>query len=138
MGPVRQNPIQRTVNSVHMCVQFTVYNCCTQYCTEQTSCPPDNHHCSDDAYLRERGCPGFAHKCHRAPYSTVLCITHRQLVTRYHTAQRHELHTEKLTWNTAGKLAREFSDEAITDAVLERTKDDDRPAVFHYHHIHTQ
>ena len=29
MGPVRQNPIQRTVSSVHMCVQFTVYNCCT-------------------------------------------------------------------------------------------------------------
>jgi len=58
MGPVRQNPIQRTVSSVHMCVQFTVYNC-TQYCTEQTwwfsLCPPDNHHCSDDVYLRERG-----------------------------------------------------------------------------------
>jgi len=36
MGPVRQNPIQRTVRSVHVCVQFTVYNCCTQYCTEQT------------------------------------------------------------------------------------------------------
>jgi len=36
MGPVRQNPIQRTVRSVHMCVQFTVYNRCTQYCTEQT------------------------------------------------------------------------------------------------------
>ena len=24
MGPVRQNPIQRTVSSVHMCVQFIV------------------------------------------------------------------------------------------------------------------
>ena len=36
MDPVRQNPIQRTVRSVHMCAQFTVYNCCTQYCTEQT------------------------------------------------------------------------------------------------------
>jgi len=24
MDPVRQNPIQRTVSSVHMCVQFTV------------------------------------------------------------------------------------------------------------------
>jgi len=34
MGPVRQNPIQRTVSSVRMCEQFTVYNCCTQYCTE--------------------------------------------------------------------------------------------------------
>ena len=36
MGPVRQNPIQRTVRSVHMCVHCTVHDCCTQYCTEQT------------------------------------------------------------------------------------------------------
>ena len=36
MGPVRQNPIQRTVMSVHMCVHCTVHNCCTQYFTEQT------------------------------------------------------------------------------------------------------
>jgi len=36
MGPVRQNPIQRTVRSVHMCVHCTVHNCCTQYCTKQT------------------------------------------------------------------------------------------------------
>jgi len=36
MDPVRQNPIQRTVSSVHMCVHFTVYSCCTQYCTKQT------------------------------------------------------------------------------------------------------
>ena len=32
MGPVRQNPIQRTIRSVHMCVHRTVHNCCTQYC----------------------------------------------------------------------------------------------------------
>ena len=38
MGPVRQNPIQRTVSLfiLHMCVHRTVHNCCTQYCTEQT------------------------------------------------------------------------------------------------------
>jgi len=36
MDPVRQNPIQRTVRSVYMCVHCTVHNCCTQYCTEQT------------------------------------------------------------------------------------------------------
>ena len=29
MGPVRQNPTQRTVRSVHMCVHYTVHNCCT-------------------------------------------------------------------------------------------------------------
>jgi len=36
MGPMRQNPIQRTVRSVYMCVHCTVHNCCTQYCTQQT------------------------------------------------------------------------------------------------------
>jgi len=35
MGPVRQNPIQRTVTSVHMRVHCTVHNCCTQYITAQ-------------------------------------------------------------------------------------------------------
>jgi len=57
MGPVRQNPIQRTVRSVHVCVHCTVHNSCAQYCTEQTryfpSYPQVNHHCSDDVYLRE-------------------------------------------------------------------------------------
>jgi len=38
MGPVWQNPIQRTVRSVHMCVHCTVHYCCTQYtCAEETS-----------------------------------------------------------------------------------------------------
>jgi len=27
---------QTTVRSVHMCMHCTVYNCCTQYCTEHT------------------------------------------------------------------------------------------------------
>jgi len=36
MGPVRQNAIQRTVRSVHMCARCTVHNRCTQYCTERT------------------------------------------------------------------------------------------------------
>jgi len=36
MGPVRQNPIQRIVRSVHMHVHCTVHNCCTQHCTEHT------------------------------------------------------------------------------------------------------
>jgi len=36
MGPVRRNPIQRTVRSVHMCAHCTMHNCRTQYCTEPT------------------------------------------------------------------------------------------------------
>jgi len=58
MGPVRQNPIQRTVRSVRTCVHCTVHNCCTQYCTDLIlfpSYPPDNHHWYDDVYLGEGG-----------------------------------------------------------------------------------
>jgi len=36
MGPVRENPIQRTVRSLHVCVHCTVHNCCTKYFREQT------------------------------------------------------------------------------------------------------
>jgi len=37
MGAVKQNPIQRTVRSAHMCVHCTVHSYCTRYCTEQSS-----------------------------------------------------------------------------------------------------
>jgi len=59
MGPVRQNPIQRTVRSVYMYVHCTVHNCCTAHNIAQNrpdnfpSYPPDNHHRSDDVYLRK-------------------------------------------------------------------------------------
>jgi len=56
MGEVRQNPVQKTVSSVYICVQFTVYNNTAQNRPDNfPSYPPDNHHCSDDVYLRERG-----------------------------------------------------------------------------------
>ena len=35
MGPVRQNPIQRTVRTAHLSVLMTVHNFSTQYSTEQ-------------------------------------------------------------------------------------------------------
>jgi len=35
MGPVRQNPIQRTVRTVHLSVLMTVHSSSTQYNTEQ-------------------------------------------------------------------------------------------------------
>ena len=66
MGPVRQNPIQRTV-SLFICV-------CTALCTivahniaqnrpdSFPPYPPDNHHISDDVYLREGGLQGDANK----------------------------------------------------------------------------
>jgi len=35
MGPVRQNPIQRTVRNAHLSVLMTVHSFSTQYNTEQ-------------------------------------------------------------------------------------------------------
>ena len=37
MGPVRQNPIQRTVRTAHLSVLMTVHNFSTQYNTAQNS-----------------------------------------------------------------------------------------------------
>jgi len=59
MGPVRENPIQRTV-SLCICVCIAL---CTIVATNIAQkrpdsfppYPPDNHHCSDDVYLREGG-----------------------------------------------------------------------------------
>ena len=80
MDPVRQNPIQRTVRSVHMCVQ------CIALCTivahniaqirpdNFPSYPPDNHHFSDDVYLREGGL--LLVRPHKVSYkvSNVVCL----------------------------------------------------------------
>jgi len=60
MGPARQNSIQRTVRSVHMCVHcalctIVAHNIAQNRPDNFPSYPADNHHCSDDVYLRERG-----------------------------------------------------------------------------------
>jgi len=56
MGPLRQNQIHRTVRSVHVCALH-----CAQLLRTIAqkrpdsfpSYPRDNHHCSDNVYLRE-------------------------------------------------------------------------------------
>ena len=61
MGPVRQNPIQRTVRSVHVCavhwVQVLLHTILhrTDLIIFPLALQTINHHCSDDVYLRERG-----------------------------------------------------------------------------------
>jgi len=56
MGPVRQNPIQRTVRTAHLSVLMTVHN--FQYTIQHRTVlispllPPDNHHSSDVVYER--------------------------------------------------------------------------------------
>jgi len=59
MGPVRQNPIQRTV-SLFICVcialcTIVAHNIVQNRPDSFPPYPPDNHHCSDDVYLREGG-----------------------------------------------------------------------------------
>ena len=59
MGPVRQNPIQRTV-SLFICVCITLciivaHNIAQNRPDSFPPYPPDNHHISDDVYLREGG-----------------------------------------------------------------------------------
>ena len=59
MGPVRQNSIQRTV-SLFICVcvalcTFVAHNIAQNRHDTFPPYPLDNHHCSDDVYLREGG-----------------------------------------------------------------------------------
>ena len=59
MGPVRQNPIQRTV-SLFICVWIALctivaHNIAQNRPDSFPPYPPDNHHCSDDVCLREAG-----------------------------------------------------------------------------------
>jgi len=59
MGPVRQNPIQRTV-SLFICVCIALCTIVAQNIAQNRPdsfppYPPDSHHCSDDVYLREGG-----------------------------------------------------------------------------------
>jgi len=59
MGPVRQNPIHRTV-SLFICVHnalctIVAHNIAQNRPDNFPSYPLDNHHCSDDVYLREGG-----------------------------------------------------------------------------------
>jgi len=64
MGPVRQNPIQRTV-SLFICVcialcTIVAHNIAQNRPDSFPSYPQDNHHCSGDVYLREGGEPGLS------------------------------------------------------------------------------
>ena len=59
IGPVRENPILRTV-SLFICVcialcTIVAHNIAQNRPDSFPPCPPDNHHYSDDVYLREGG-----------------------------------------------------------------------------------
>jgi len=55
MGPVRQNPIQRTVLFMCVCIALctiVAHNIAHSRPDNFPYYPPDNHHCSDNVYLR--------------------------------------------------------------------------------------
>ena len=61
MGPMRQNPIQKPV-SLFICVcialcTIVAHNIAQNRPDNFPPYPPDNHHISDDVYLREGGLP---------------------------------------------------------------------------------
>ena len=67
MGPVRQNPIQRTL-SLFICVCIALCTIVAHNIAQNRSdsfppYPPDNHHISDDVYLREGDCGGDGQSC---------------------------------------------------------------------------
>jgi len=101
MGPLRQNPIQRTV-SLFICVcialcTIVAHNIAQNRPDSFPPYPPDNHHCSDDVYLREGGtfcmalytteydsstrCSGMAHVNDRSHSFT--CHTHMHPQTEW-------------------------------------------------------
>ena len=73
MGPVRQNPIQRTI-SLFICVCIALCTIVAHNITQNRPdsfppYPPDNHHCSDDVYLREGGCQS------QSPFNSYITTT---------------------------------------------------------------
>ena len=77
MGPVRQNPIQRTVSLfIRVCIALCTilaHNIAQNRPDSFSRYPSDNHHCSDDVYLREGG----THKSAICQYSdTALLVFH--------------------------------------------------------------
>ena len=57
---VRQNPVQRTVVGLFICVcialcTIVAHNIAQNGPDNFPPYPPDSHHCSDDVYLREGG-----------------------------------------------------------------------------------
>ena len=82
MGPVRQNPIQRTV-SLFICVcialcTIVAHNIAQNRPDSFPLYPPDNHHCSDDVYLREGGKHNRSRQSER--HKTQSKIENRQVV----------------------------------------------------------
>ena len=78
MGPVRQNPIQRTV-SLFICVcialcTIVAHNIAQNIPDNFPSYPLDNHHCSNDVYLREGG--GGAYDNHVTKVNSVRDSVH--------------------------------------------------------------
>jgi len=74
MGPVRQNPIQRTV-SLFMCVCIALCTIVAHNIAQNRSdsfppYPPDNHHISDDVYLREGGLRSYVRNAGRGQLSS--------------------------------------------------------------------
>ena len=88
MGPVRQNPIQRTV-SLFICVcialcTIVAHNIAQNRPDSFSPYPPDNHHCSDDVYLREGGISSSRSSSSRLVAPSVVSFSQQTMAIHTH------------------------------------------------------
>jgi len=80
MGPVRQNPIQRTV-SLFICVcialcTIVAHNIAQHRPDSFLPYPPDDHHSSDDVYSPTKLCDGAQMATFLRPVFSASCVQH--------------------------------------------------------------
>ena len=68
MGPVRRNPTQRTVSLFIALCTIVAHNIAQNRPDSFPPYPPDNHHFSDDVYLREGGKKTYLQQCSKLIY----------------------------------------------------------------------
>jgi len=117
MGPVRQNPIQRTV-SLFICVCIALCTIVAHDIAQNRPdnnfppYPPDNHHISDDVYLREGGkmvsrfcgCHPTTTKFSKQTSSRMAHKNQQRVITLYETSKLTRLYppmlaTRRNKWN---------------------------------------
>ena len=123
MGPVRQNPIHGTV-SLFICVRnalctIVAHNIAQNRHDNFPSYPLDNHHCSDDVYLREGGGAvpdGLSSTGLLTWHRGSVCVSSTDIFSTYHHTIGSPLSADKrLLWlvRQSGCLFRTTSDRLI-------------------------
>ena len=116
MVTVRQNPIQRTV-SLFICVCIALCTIVAQNRPDSfPPYPPDNHHCSDDVYLREGAY--YQHTTIVSAHSTKMFTTIKYAVKSFKQTTRggpqQSLNTKRKVSNELFSVTKFFHDTSLT------------------------